>query len=612
MKNRAKKPAFSDRGLVVKKEQPQTCIALPVIRFFLAHGVNLRAVESPFLRHLVHAIRADAADLAAANVPVDKSLALPSYEDLDACLKTVSNDQLLKGHCSEKRPYSSSTQLIIFFPHTLRSKRHQLLPSYDNSTAFDYHSSASFVASVFRLSSGSDLKYIGARNCQPDVPTSLTEIIAESLDEGEPRYDQIVIGRPLTNVEKARAVPRNDQLHVWIPDVAREVDILCQDLLAQVPLLVRCRRRNKLLATFFQEDYSERTATTLFGRDLVEKEQCKRYLAHIANAPEYPQCSHIIENAQQTCEILLQTQNSHCNLRRREETGNFLHSLTEDNSGNVQLCKQVVQLLLSTAYRKDLTAFISIMSPLSRLISIYNQNELSPERDTPPSSGPDPDELFSEPLQLRSRSLAYVLTDCVKTLRELYAEKMPAYENDLLLLRSITASRLLGKGTDGFPPIADDVCYVAAFLNPAADLATTKGISVEEAWRRAVQFLHNQYSNNSDVLLERVLEQLQHFHRRSGVFSVQDVFNDLDEIQDPRFWWAKHGSLAPDLCGVAMRVLSAPTTAFHVIQHIAEVNARDEDLHGLEKDELMDKRRSVVWNLKLAMYNTTGNDNGQM
>lgn len=579
---------------------------LTLLRFFLTHRIDLNVVDTPLFKQVADCILPSAGrsedqpsgqhDSHSAPQPSAKgSDFLPSKQSLHAVLKQATLDQLLARDVKPQQSSQSfpSKQLFIYFPRAAESPKYPSLAAslgvLDEPLVYNVDFASTFIASAFSISD-TGVSYLSSKNCQHDFPAGLASLVDEAIKESQEKFEHIVISRPHGDFDKVRSIPRNDPDYIWNPDIAREVDILCQELLAQVPLLFRCTRRNKLLASFFREGHSEGTAARLFGRSAAEKEQCQRYLTYVCQAPRYPLCSDILEGAIQTYDILCHAQKSHEDQNRLRETGSFLQALAEENALNLNLCQEVIRLVLSAPYRKELKVFISVLTPLCHLIDRYS---IGPNR---PADRSVDSEFVNTNIQ--SRSIAHVLPDCVRALRELYVEKVPELENDLLVLRGHTATRLLGKGTDAFPAIADDVSYVAAFLNPGADLSTTKGLSVEEAWRRAVSFLHSRYGSRQDVVLDRILEQLQSFHRRSGVFAAHDIFSDEEVEQDPRLWWEKHGGLAPELCAVATRVLAVPTTMYPVMRVIGEENAKASDLRGT-RGELEEKQRRAVWNLKL-------------
>lgn len=562
-----------------------------IIRFFLAHNVDFAAVESPFWTELVHALRPNPPQkLSNPNLPPRPTHFLPSIAAVEAALRNASPAQLIPSPTvaqPKQLQYPTSTQLIIYFPFLPDPKQHRLLHMYNHANGIDPHRHASYVASAFSLSSSTSLKYIASRNCRPDFQASLADLVDEASQASALKFDHIVIARPVCDLHNPRPIPKTHTHLVWIPDVSREVEIMSQELLAKVPLLVRCQRRNRLLATFFREDYSQGAAVTLFGRNLSEKEQCQRYLAHLSNFPQNPSCYHIVQNALQTYEILLQTQTSHDDPHRMNDVGTFMQQLTEENCGNPQLCKEVVRLLLNTQYRKDLKAFLSFMTPFSNLILRYGTQQVS-----------DSKHLFDSPPQFTTRSVAHVLPDCFETMWHLYLEKIPEYEADLCMVRDLATHRLV-KGVDHFPPVIAELCYIAACLNPCGDLGALKGLMAPgEVWKRALKFIETHYGDQGGPINDRIVSQLQEFQGRQGRFAVPELFSDTG---DPCAWWTRNAGVAPELAGVAIRVLSVPTTAFPVVKFVSEANAKDDDLRGGERDAYLHKRRCAVWNLRLRL-----------
>lgn len=623
--NGARHHAQVAQGYAVSPERVSTAL----VRFFRRHSIDLDAVESPLFRDLVKAITAtgpsngvadqESSDQGSGELIAKESKILPSGEELRAFWKTTPYTQLLKSDPVSPPQYPPSTHLLIYFPYRLGPV--DLRPSsshYDESGVASDGINPALIASVFRWTAGVELKYLGWKNCAGDLRANLSVIVEEAQEEeagqSKSKFDQVFISRPSVNIDNAHDIPRNDADNIWIPDIAREVDILCLELLSLVPVLDRCVRRNRLLASFFREKYSEGAAVVLFGRNAAEKERYNRYLRQISKPVKNPRCRNALEIAAQTYEIISQTQSSHEDPQRLQETGSFLHTISEENSGNVQLCQDVTGLVLSIPYRKELEVFISIMTPLVNLISLYSPSSHSHEKGAQASSmGEISEEVLNEPDPYQSRSISQMLPDCLKTLRDLCADKMPEFENDLRALRAHTACRLLGTGADGIPPIVDDICHVAAFLNPNGDLSSTKGITMEDSWRRAAAFLHRHYSSSTEFALERALEQMQSFHRRNGVFSSRELFYNVEEMKDPKEWWIKHGKKVPDLFALAMKILNAPTSAFPIVQYIAEKNAeRVVKLGGTSVAELLEKEEIVGWNLRLRECRMKEQDKAQL
>ncbi|CDF40939.1 unnamed protein product [Chondrus crispus] len=583
-------------------------MATAIVRFFVRHAIDFRAAESKLFADLLES----AAISQGTNERIDQGFAdskklqhcsgvperytIPHGNALQAFWEHSPAAQFVDTDLSNIGEFPSSRYLIIYFPDYANAQpsRHALRrqPTEDEGNSGE----ASMIASTFLWTSGAKLYYIGSRNCSHDFKSCIAELVLQSKETcklGKAALDQVFIGRPFETSEQSADVTKNDPVNTWISDVPREVDILAQQLLTQVPVLSRCVRRNTLLASFFRETYSSRAAVMLFGRNLAEKEQCARYKAHIALPLQLTRCCDAVENAQQTFKILSHAQSSHKDRQRFQETSSFLHTINEESAGNVQLCQEITRLVLSQPYLNELEIFIAVMKPLAKLIEKYTCVDDSLSASDMGSSAP---------LASGGRSLAHVLPDCFSTLRDIYKEQRPELENDLRLLRAMSARRLMGQGGDEYPPIVGDICYLATFLNPTSNLAAMKGITVDESWRRAVSFLHFQYGSRSDVVLDRAIEQLQDFHQRSGAFAEPGIFIAPDETEqeDPRIWWQKHGRLAPDLFTIALKVLDAPTAAFPIVKLASEMNGRHSDLYSTEKDELMEKKRFLLWNLRLS------------
>eukprot|EP00178_Gracilaria_changii_P001258 TRINITY_DN1175_c0_g1_i1.p1 TRINITY_DN1175_c0_g1~~TRINITY_DN1175_c0_g1_i1.p1 ORF type:complete len:982 (-),score=176.23 TRINITY_DN1175_c0_g1_i1:2548-5289(-) len=587
-------------------------LVVSVLRFLLVNDLPFSVVENPLFHDFLHGTRgvpaiSDAASTMSATAhPNNNAHSQITYHELETFLSNRSATELVHEFDHKPQQPYSSAQLIIYFADNSREAAaccSDFHAQNDNPVALA-EESAAYLASVFCYVSASHLSYLFSKNCRSNFSSSVAEIVQLAQKQCDVKCEQIVVSRPLVAVDKPRAIPRSELNLVWLPDIVREVDILCQELLAQVPLLIRVQRRNNILAAYFREDYSKAISEELFGRSDGEKETFQRYLDFISKRAHGIRSCQVVDVALHTHDLLCKAQVTHEDAARVVDTRNFITTLTEETCGNVSLSQEVIRLVLSSPYRDDLNVFVSVMKPLTALISLYR---LANDAPTIRYSSPlfDFGDLFRCPLELRTRSLAHVLPDCVGTLRELYSEKFPQYEDDLRLLRGHVACRLLGKGVDGCPPVADDISYIAALLNPNGDLSNTKGITVDEVWKRAVQYVQAHHSENGEVEVKTVLDQLQEFQNRRGRFADDNLFSEASESTDPLEWWeTKCAHVAPELHSIAQTVLSVPTTAFAAVRHMTNFNACGEDLQRSESDAEMEKRRFITWNLRLCMSRT--------
>lgn len=606
-----------NRGLPAGYLRNPDLVSSCLVRFFTAFDVNLNAVGSEEFKDMILAISSAEATNPIVRKEINGMLGceegssdpsngqvkfLPTENELNAFWRNMTSSQILR--VTQRDQNAAPNHLLIHFPRHLLPEK-IFCSQHDNSDSrrLDF-SGPGLIASVFRWISSGRLEYLGSRNCAGDFAEHLNVIVeqyeAQCFAEHS-KFDHILISRPFGTTEKRYEIPRNNPDNVWIPDVAREVDMLCHELLAQVPLLVSCVRRNRLIASFFREQYGESAAAVLFGENHAEKEVYRRYQTYISELGRTDESLEVLRTAVETYKVLCHFQTRHENPQKLQETGRFLNTMTEESVGCVPLCKEVTQFMYSKSYRKELKAFISFMKPLADLISKYSgvKFETSLEDMHFVEAGVSERGMLRDKNPFQCRSIAYLLSDCVCTLKELYSDAVSDHDSDLRVLRSHAACRLLGKSDVGNPPIVHDICYVAAFLNPYADLSASQDFSVEQAWRQAVTFLHNQYSANCSIAVDKVLDQLQSFHRRTGIFAAQQMFEISEDAEDPRAWWAEHGSVAPDLSAVANKVLSAPTSAFRCVEFISSRNAMAKDLRAEKRDELEEKRRFTLWNLKL-------------
>ncbi|CAN8061828.1 unnamed protein product [Agarophyton chilense] len=565
----------------------------------LANDLPLSTADNPLFQQL---LLTAVAPTAPAAQDADHAHSRITHHQLQHHLSSLSSAQVMHPFADSPPSPHASANLIIYFTDASRQasaccrKAH----AQNNNHVVISHDSAAYVASVFRFVSQSHLSYLFSRNCRLGFSSNVTDIVHHAQQQSDFKFAQVLISRPLVAVDKPRALPNSEQGPVWVADVGREVDILCHELLAQVPLFIRVHRRNKMLASYFREDSSNAVADHIFRRDDYAKEKLHPYLQFIVKPPPAIQSFHVFELASHTHQIVCKAQHVHEDAKRVVDTRSFIASLTEDNCGCVPLSQEIIRLLLSTPYRTELKSFLSIMKPLTALISLYNITG-----NVPPLSYSSPlfdvNDLFRCPLEFRSRSLAHVLPDCVRTMREIYSEKLPEHEEDMHILREHAMCRLLGKGVDGCPPVADDISCIAALLNPSGDLSNTKGITVDEVLRRAVQYIQTHHSEKGEVGVKTVLDQLEQFHNRKGQFADDNMFGEASEGVDPLEWWDKFGHVAPELQPIALGVLSVPTTAFAAVQHMTNLNACSEDLQRSVADEEMEKRRFITWNLRLHM-----------
>ena len=71
------------------------------------------------------------------------------------------------------------------------------------------------------------------------------------------------------------------------------------------------------------------------------------------------------------------------------------------------------------------------------------------------------------------------------------------------------------------------------------------------------QFIQDYYSSNADVVWQQLIE----YRTQTGVFDFQLAWKTIDKV-DPIAWWkGNFGISAPELCKVAVRVLSIPSSS---------------------------------------------------
>lgn len=588
-------------------------VSASLVRFFRRHSIGLQAVESQLFKDMIQAVSSTGpTNGVTGNVHSNPDItrALPSVEQLHAFWKGSSQAQLVNSDTVSTNGLPSSDNLLIYFPYTADHGNSRISNVYESlASTHSENLNPSHIASVFRWAGGHQLRYLGTKNCTNDLHTGVSAIVDEAIEEvhesKQTRFDQVYLSRPPVNVDKNRDMMNENSAHPWVKDVARELEILCQELLTQIPVLVRSMRRAMLIASYFRERYSQGTAVVLFGRNAAERDVYNRYLRQISKTVRQLTCRDALEMVKQTYELVIQAQRSHENGQRLQETGSFLHTMSEENAGNVHLCQDVTRFVLSPPIRNDFKMFIALMTPLANLISLYTpqyQGTLFKGNNVSSTSGLSED-VFATSAPFRNRSIAHLLPDSVNTLQQMYAEKNPEFEPDLRMFWAHTTHRLLGKGSEGTPPIVDGICYAAALLNPRRNIPS-KGNGIDDWWMKAASFLHKTYKGSSEFSVERAMEQLQGFHQRSGVFASPELFADIGNSTDPKNWWTKHRNVAPDLSYVAMKILGAPTGTFPIVRYISEMNIVDWMAGDFKHAEMMGKKRIVEWNMKLLECRT--------
>lgn len=582
-------------------------LVMSSLRFLLGFHLPLATAESPLFLDFIFRVATEFASQSDTDSDhphrlADKMFAQLTQRELRSYFSNHSAIHTL-GSANDAVPQSEATaQLFIYFANVSRHTMHSRgLPHVSSTSGVQpFEESAVNVASVFHVVPGSNLSFLASYNCHLKLSSSLEEIVHEAKEALNFRFTYVIVSRPLLNANEVSTIPPNDSTHFWITDIVRELDIICQELLAQVPFLKRVHRRNELLYSYFKEEYSEPVAQELFGRSQKEKQQFERYREMIAVAASHPMYTcRAVETASRTYDLLCQAQSIRDNQNRAEDTRKFFFSLSEEVCGSVAFSREIMRLVLFSSHCRDLKAFLAVMTPLIALISQYNiQRE---EAETlcgtfHPIDGPP--EL---PVGLHCRSLSHVLRDCLGTVREIGSAELAEHESDKKLLHDHVRSRLIGDGSGGLPPIANELTYLAAFLHPNRVLMRTMGICVDDAWQKAVLFLKTHCNGRSEMEVKCILEQFEEFGDRRDRFSNSEIFEHLDNETDPLQWWERHGDVAAELKSVAVAALSIATTALPAVRYISEENALSDDLLGRERDTSEEKLRFVSWNLKLSM-----------
>jgi hypothetical protein len=125
-------------------------------------------------------------------------------------------------------------------------------------------------------------------------------------------------------------------------------------------------------------------------------------------------------------------------------------------------------------------------------------------------------------------------------------------------------------------------------------------------WReqRLYHAVHVACSSGGVEKVDAVWNQLLRFmYHKETTFSSEALSSAASMAATPALWWARFGRAAvPDLCHLAIKVLSIPASCGPVARHVASVTAADTRLRGAAMRREPAKRDHIfcAWNAQLS------------
>lgn len=257
------------------------------------------------------------------------------------------------------------------------------------------------------------------------------------------------------------------------------------------------------------------------------------------------------------------------------QDGSFLANLRQASvasSGSRKFARTVSSLLGSDAFVQSLHNSAKVLQPLARLVSLY---------DTRANGA------------VAHREIHHVASDCERAARELSESQEPSAEAAI--------AALLGEKMSPIGPevVAGNVATLASFLDPSHVPPEATALP---GWkeRRMHTAIHLVCSRDGRPKTALVYSQLQRFiFAREGLCSKEALLPDSILNVSPTQWWSRFGRIAaPELCDVALQVLSTPTTIGVVAHKIAEVNGGLGS--ALSRQSFVRDRVFCVWNERLS------------
>ena len=71
------------------------------------------------------------------------------------------------------------------------------------------------------------------------------------------------------------------------------------------------------------------------------------------------------------------------------------------------------------------------------------------------------------------------------------------------------------------------------------------------------QFVQQYYSSNADIIWQQLIE----YKTQTGVFNFPLAWNTVDKVNPIAWWKGNFATSAPELCKVAVRILSIPSSS---------------------------------------------------
>lgn len=257
------------------------------------------------------------------------------------------------------------------------------------------------------------------------------------------------------------------------------------------------------------------------------------------------------------------------------QDGSFLANLPHASvasSGSRKFARAVSSLLGSDAFVQSLHNSAKLLLPVARLVSLY---------DTLANSAG------------AHRKIHHVANDCDRAAHELSECQEPSAKAAI--------GALIGEQSSLVGPevVAGNVATLASILDPSQ---VPPSVTALPSWkeRRLHTAIHLICSRDGRPKTDLVWSQLQRFiFSREMMCSKEALLPDSILNVSPTQWWSRFGrTAAPELCDVALQVLSIPTTIGVVARKIAQVN---EGLgSALSRQSFARDRVFCVWNERLS------------
>jgi hypothetical protein len=368
-------------------------------------------------------------------------------------------------------------------------------------------------------------------------------------------------------------------------------------------VLFACDPQDAAIAAFSEAQSQFRNVFFVVDVAHAADELCYRMAQESASAAQYTRYIHVIARFMATNDLLSDMESLEAVIHLPERTRfsavvqamldivahkqTLLNALSHLQSASssasdhgiaiFQFAGTLTGLLSSDAFIRSLYRTAKFLEPLYRLVALYDGCPRAPKR-----------------------GFHNVERDCISAARLL--DQSPSGEmqvtNHVAIARRTSLS-LLGDKSAAVQvgTVAGNAAILATHLDPQYSEPAGAMGTVRE--HRLYNALHVA-CNGSGLSVDDAWGQMQRFiYQKESMFSREA----LSAAVAPPKWWARFGRAScPDLCRIALKILTIPASAGTTARHVAAVTAQDPRLRGaaMRRDPATRDHVFCMWNARLS------------